>query len=144
LISLTDEQLKAIGRIAVAFASIEELVPFLQVLLTGADPRTAWKVRPGYQESITRELEELRASCRKLTPDPLVSAVDSWVDRAFIARDRRVEVMHSPWTSRNPWAESDELTKIRYGRNGRLRYKTFTTETLNRIADHLEGLHEEG
>jgi len=143
LIKLTDEQFKAIGRVAVAFAALEDVVPFLHILLIGADPRVAWEGEAEYQESITRGLERMREACRALAGDPLVAQVDAWVTEAFQARDRRVEIMHEPWLSEDPWSESEMLMKRLRGKGGQERITMFTAERINLIADQIDALDDE-
>lgn len=141
VIKLTDEQFRAIGRIAVAYAAVESIAPMILGLLTGVDPRLMHQDAARYQDSLTRVLEELRKACHARPNNELAQEVDRWVDSAFRVRDHRNRVMHTPWTSDDPWSESETVMKSWVGKDGEWKQERFTAAKLDVLAEEIDAVH---
>jgi hypothetical protein len=141
MIRLTDDQLRAIGRIAVAFAAIEQIAYTLLDLFTGRDPRTPGAMESG--ESFTPVLRKLRDATQAAAGEALADEVGEWIDAAYRARDRRRRVMHWSWVSDNPWEPSPEIFKS-WKERGQWRSERFTAEKLDGIAEQIDAVHSSG
>jgi hypothetical protein len=138
---LSDDQLRAVGRISVSFNKLEY---WLNVCLwVFVNPDEPGQAQLGFEgESFDRVVTKVRRlSTSILREEPTwLDRMQRWTDRASDVQRRRNDVLHAMWDVEGPTGEAVGQRLLR--RNAPEIASTSTE--LNRLADDIEDTLKEG
>jgi hypothetical protein len=141
VVTLSDDQLRAIGRVSVSFNRLEYwLNVCLWVFINPDQPGIA---KIGFEgESFDRVVSRVRRlSASILRDEPTwLDRMQRWTDRASDVQRRRNDVLHAMWEAEEPTGEAVGQRLLR--RNAPEIASTSTE--LNRLADDIEDTLKEG
>jgi hypothetical protein len=142
---LSDEELKAIGRIALRDALVSQIVEWaLWKLIDSEDDNIGATLTKRW--SFARVVEKLEALAPlRLEAGPFQDQLRDWTRRAIRVHQDRNSIVHSALTRLQP--DDQRLTHIRIipgEEEALVEFRSFDAASLNYIADALDKIAEEG
>lgn len=137
---LTNDQLRAIGRISVAYNTLEIATHLIASKLLNRDLEIGLRALAG--ENLARMLDKVRYLSEYVARnDPeLLARIKGWADRAGSVRQRRNDVFHSSWTEDE---ETGEMVALRLTSREPKTAQTQPTD-LDQLAEDIDSVWVEG
>ncbi len=141
---LTDDELKAIGRIAIRHALIGQVVEWsLWRLIDRDDDNIGVNLTKGWRLAVLADKLQALVPLR-IEPGDFRNTMMEWIQKAKWANTQRNSIVHAALTR---FPNDERLTHIRIvpgEEEAMLQFQSFNAEALHYLADALDKIAEEG